>query len=119
LYRRKAIAKFFGPVILGRGWRRPACRSGSLSGVSSWKRSARVTAGLPTPRRIITAIPNACAVAFATPAPMLCPTMSFWSCDHTPVYPREVVKRALELSASAIILVHNHPSGDPTPSQAD
>jgi DNA repair protein RadC len=39
--------------------------------------------------------------------------------DHTPVYPREVVKRALELSASAIILVHNHPSGDPTPSKAD
>jgi DNA repair protein RadC len=39
--------------------------------------------------------------------------------DHTPVYPREVIKRALELSASAIILVHNHPSGDPTPSTAD
>ena len=39
--------------------------------------------------------------------------------DHTPVYPREVVKRALELSATAIILVHNHPSGDPTPSHAD
>jgi DNA repair protein RadC len=39
--------------------------------------------------------------------------------DHTPVYPREVVKRALELSASALILVHNHPSGDPTPSRAD
>ncbi len=39
--------------------------------------------------------------------------------DHTPVYPREIVKRALELSASAIILVHNHPSGDPTPSAAD
>jgi DNA repair protein RadC len=39
--------------------------------------------------------------------------------DHTPVYPREVVKRALELSASAVILVHNHPSGDPTPSKAD
>ncbi len=39
--------------------------------------------------------------------------------DHTPVYPREVVKRALELSASSIILVHNHPSGDPTPSRAD
>ena len=39
--------------------------------------------------------------------------------NHTPVYPREVVKRALELSASAIILVHNHPSGDPTPSRAD
>jgi len=39
--------------------------------------------------------------------------------DHTPVYPREVVKRSLELSASAIILVHNHPSGDPTPSAAD
>jgi DNA repair protein RadC len=39
--------------------------------------------------------------------------------DHTPVYPREVVKRALELGASALILVHNHPSGDPTPSSAD
>ena len=39
--------------------------------------------------------------------------------DHTPLYPREVVKRALELGASAIILVHNHPSGDPTPSKAD
>jgi DNA repair protein RadC len=39
--------------------------------------------------------------------------------DHTPVYPREVVKRALDLGASAIILVHNHPSGDPTPSKAD
>jgi DNA repair protein RadC len=39
--------------------------------------------------------------------------------DHTPVYPREIVKRALELSSTAIILVHNHPSGDPTPSQAD
>lgn len=39
--------------------------------------------------------------------------------DHAPVYPREVIRRALELSASAMILVHNHPSGDPTPSQAD
>jgi DNA repair protein RadC len=39
--------------------------------------------------------------------------------DHTPVYPREVVKRALELNASAIIMVHNHPSGDPKPSRAD
>lgn len=39
--------------------------------------------------------------------------------DHTPVYPREVIKRSLELSATAIILVHNHPSGDPTPSTAD
>jgi DNA repair protein RadC len=39
--------------------------------------------------------------------------------DHTPVYPREVVKRALELGASSIILVHNHPSGDPTPSGSD
>lgn len=39
--------------------------------------------------------------------------------DHTPVYPREVIKRALELGATAIIMVHNHPSGDPTPSQAD
>ena len=39
--------------------------------------------------------------------------------DHVPVYPREVVRRALELNAAALILVHNHPSGDPTPSQAD
>ena len=39
--------------------------------------------------------------------------------DHAPVYPREIVKRALELSASAMILVHNHPSGDSTPSKAD
>ena len=39
--------------------------------------------------------------------------------DHTPVYPREVVRRALELHASAIIMVHNHPSGDPAPSKAD
>ena len=39
--------------------------------------------------------------------------------DHTPVYPREVIKRALELGATALILVHNHPSGDPSPSQAD
>jgi DNA repair protein RadC len=39
--------------------------------------------------------------------------------DHVPVYPREVVKRALELNATALILVHNHPSGDPTPSQSD
>ncbi|MDX2154975.1 MAG: DNA repair protein RadC [Hyphomicrobiaceae bacterium] len=39
--------------------------------------------------------------------------------DHTPVYVREVVKRALELAATALILVHNHPSGDPTPSRAD
>jgi DNA repair protein RadC len=39
--------------------------------------------------------------------------------DHTPVYLREVVKRALEVGATAMILVHNHPSGDPTPSRAD
>lgn len=39
--------------------------------------------------------------------------------DHTPVYVREVVKRALELSSTALIIVHNHPSGDPTPSRAD
>ncbi len=39
--------------------------------------------------------------------------------DHVPVYPREIMKRALELNASALILVHNHPSGDPSPSQAD
>lgn len=39
--------------------------------------------------------------------------------DHTPVYPREIVRRALELSSTAIVLVHNHPSGHPTPSQAD
>ena len=39
--------------------------------------------------------------------------------DHTPAYPREIMKRALELGATALILVHNHPSGDPSPSQAD
>lgn len=39
--------------------------------------------------------------------------------DHTPVYPREIVKRALDHGATAMILVHNHPSGDPTPSKAD
>jgi len=39
--------------------------------------------------------------------------------DHAPVYPREIVRRALELSASSVILLHNHPSGDPTPSRAD
>ena len=39
--------------------------------------------------------------------------------NHTPVYPREVVRRALELRASAVIMVHNHPSGDPTPSKDD
>ena len=39
--------------------------------------------------------------------------------DHTPVYPREIVRRALELSSTALILIHNHPSGDPTPSRAD
>ncbi len=39
--------------------------------------------------------------------------------DHTPVYPREVIRRALELGSTALVLVHNHPSGDPTPSQAD
>lgn len=45
--------------------------------------------------------------------------MGHGTVDHAPVYPREVVRRALELSASALILVHNHPSGDPTPSSAD
>jgi DNA repair protein RadC len=45
--------------------------------------------------------------------------MNHGTVDHAPVYPREVMRRALELSASALILVHNHPSGDPTPSQAD
>lgn len=39
--------------------------------------------------------------------------------DHTPLYPREIVKRALELDASALIIIHNHPSGDPTPSKPD
>jgi DNA repair protein RadC len=39
--------------------------------------------------------------------------------DHTPVYPREVIKRSLELGASALILAHNHPSGDPSPSSSD
>ena len=46
-------------------------------------------------------------------------TQGVGTVDHTPVYPREVIKRALELSASAVILVHNHPSGDPTPSTQD
>ena len=45
--------------------------------------------------------------------------MSRGTIDHAPVYPREVIRRALELSSSSIILVHNHPSGDPTPSAAD
>lgn len=45
--------------------------------------------------------------------------MNHGTVDHAPVYPREVVRRALELSSSAVILVHNHPSGDPTPSRAD
>ena len=45
--------------------------------------------------------------------------MGVGTVDHVPVYPREVIKRALILGASALILVHNHPSGDPTPSQAD
>lgn len=46
-------------------------------------------------------------------------TMQRGTVNHTPVYPREIIKRALELSASAMILLHNHPSGDPTPSKAD
>ena len=45
--------------------------------------------------------------------------MNHGTVDHAPVYPREVARRALELSSSALILVHNHPSGDPTPSSAD
>ena len=45
--------------------------------------------------------------------------MGAGSVDHAPVYPREVVRRALELSACALVLAHNHPSGDPTPSRAD
>ncbi len=45
--------------------------------------------------------------------------MGHGTIDHAPVYPREVMRRALEVSASAVILVHNHPSGDPTPSAAD
>ena len=45
--------------------------------------------------------------------------LSIGTVDHVPVYPREVIKRALILNASALILIHNHPSGDPTPSEAD
>ena len=45
--------------------------------------------------------------------------MSVGTVDHVPVYPREVIKQALMLNASALILIHNHPSGDPTPSEAD
>ena len=44
---------------------------------------------------------------------------NYGTVDHAPIYPREIVRRALELSASSVILVHNHPSGDPTPSKAD
>jgi DNA repair protein RadC len=45
--------------------------------------------------------------------------MAVGTVDHVPVYPREVIKRALILGASALILIHKHPSGDPTPSEAD
>jgi len=45
--------------------------------------------------------------------------LSVGTADHVPVYPREIIKRALMLNASALIVVHNHPSGDPTPSEAD
>ena len=45
--------------------------------------------------------------------------MNYGTVDHAPVYPREIMKRSLELNASSVILVHNHPSGDPTPSSAD
>ncbi|MEO8245408.1 MAG: DNA repair protein RadC, partial [bacterium] len=45
--------------------------------------------------------------------------LSVGTVDHVPVYPREVIKRALLLDACALILIHNHPSGDPTPSEAD
>lgn len=45
--------------------------------------------------------------------------MNVGTVDQAPVYPREIARRALELSASALILVHNHPSGDPSPSRAD
>lgn len=45
--------------------------------------------------------------------------MAHGTVDHVPVYPREVIKKALELDASAMILIHNHPSGDPTPSASD
>ncbi len=45
--------------------------------------------------------------------------VSVGTIDHVPVYPREVVKRALWLNASALLVIHNHPSGDPEPSQAD
>ena len=45
--------------------------------------------------------------------------MGHGTVDHAPVYPREIARRALELQASSLILVHNHPSGDPTPSRAD
>jgi DNA repair protein RadC len=45
--------------------------------------------------------------------------LGFGTVDHAPVYPREVARRAIELAASSLILVHNHPSGDPTPSRSD
>jgi DNA repair protein RadC len=57
--------------------------------------------------------------AAVKPAEDRAPSPSRGTVNHTPVYPREVVKRALELNATAMILVHNHPSGDPTPSSDD
>ena len=79
--------------------------------------AARLSAAWPWPSRR----PSSSACSSSTTRTRSSPTRSSSGArvNHTPVYPREVVKRALELGASAIILVHNHPSGDPTPSQDD
>ena len=68
-----------------------------------------------------TSIRRSTKTAYVTTANQLIAdeVMNRGTVDHAPVYPREVMRRALELSASAVILVHNHPSGDPTPSAAD
>ena len=70
---------------------------------------------LPSPRRSVKGIPN----LDKKNKLIADEEQQRGTVDHTPLYPREVMKRALELGATALILVHNHPSGDPTPSAAD
>ena len=65
--------------------------------------------------------PNACGCCSSIPRTGLISDeqLQRGTVNHTPVYPREVMKRAMELAATALIMVHNHPSGDPSPSRAD
>ena len=86
--------------------------------LSSWDRSNRL---LPDQHGVRRSQANSFGVLFLDKRNQLIAdeVQQIGTVDHTPVYPREVIKRALELSATAILLVHNHPSGDPTPSQAD